>query len=186
VPSNHFDDDGNVHMVDVAAKPVTKRVATASSRITMNATSAALVRKGTSRKGDVLAVARLAAINATKWTSHLIPLCHSIPIEAVQIDFHWAGETLEGESVDDPAKTTHQLICRVTCATSGKTGIEMEAMTAASVGALAVYDMLKSVDREMRIGPTQLEEKSGGSSGSFSRETGENPPQTTCFVDPRS
>ena len=186
VPSNHFDDDGNVHMVDVSAKPVTKRVATASSRITMNASAADLVRKGTSRKGDVLAVARLAAINATKWTSHLIPLCHTIPIESVQIDFQWAGEPLEDQTDHEQAKTAHQLICRVTCSTSGKTGIEMEALTGASVGSLAVYDMLKSVDREMLIGPTQLEEKDGGRSGSFSRGTRDNPPQTTRFVDTSS
>ena len=170
-------------MVDVAAKPITKRVATASSRITMKASSADLIRNGGGRKGDVLAVARLAAINATKWTSHLIPLCHSIPIESVQIDFQWGRDQAEEQEQID---CEHHLICRVTCTTTGKTGIEMEAMTGASVGALTVYDMLKGVDREMRIGPTQLEEKSGGQSGRFSREMGGNTPQSTRGADPGS
>lgn len=174
-------------MVDVSEKQISKRIATASSRVWMNATAADLVRKGTSRKGDVLAVARLAAINATKWTSHLIPLCHAIPIESVQIDFHWASESQAelpaGQSDGDRSAAANQLICRVTCTTTGKTGIEMEALTGASIGALTVYDMLKSVDREMRIGPTQLEEKEGGRSGSFVRQTAENPPQSTNSGD---
>ncbi|WP_182870271.1 cyclic pyranopterin monophosphate synthase MoaC [Stieleria mannarensis] len=168
MPSNHFDADGNVHMVDVSDKRVTKRMATASSQIAMNAQAAELVRQGTSRKGDVLAVARLAAIAATKWTPHLIPLCHAIPIESVDVQFQWA----EHPSTSDTSlpRPADQLICRVTCTTSGKTGIEMEALTAASVASLTVYDMLKSVDRAMQIGPTQLEEKSGGQSGSFVRQ----------------
>lgn len=148
-------------MVDVSAKAITKRTATATSRVSMNSAAAASVRAGESRKGDVLAVARLAAISATKWTAHLIPLCHAIPIESVDVDFQWA---------DPPV----QLICRVTCATSGKTGIEMEAMTGASVAALTVYDMLKSVDRAMEIGPTRLEHKDGGQSGHFSRQSTQN------------
>lgn len=154
--SNHFDADGNARMVDVSAKAITKRTATAMSQISLSAEAARQVRDGESRKGDVLAVARLAAISATKWTAHLIPLCHAIPIESVDVDFQWA---------DPPDR----LICRVTCSTSGKTGIEMEAMTAASVAALTVYDMLKSVDRAMEIGPTRLEHKDGGRSGHFSR-----------------
>ncbi|MCA9138917.1 MAG: cyclic pyranopterin monophosphate synthase MoaC [Planctomycetales bacterium] len=162
--SNHFDADGNAHMVDVSAKSVTRRSATASACIAMNNAAAELVRSGESRKGDVLAVARLAAISATKWTAHLIPLCHAIPIESVSVDFQW---------VDQPEKRGHQpsaqLRCDVTCTTSGKTGIEMEAMTGASIAALTVYDMLKSVDRAMEIGPTRLEQKEGGESGSFSR-----------------
>ena len=90
MPSNHFDAAGDAHMVDVSAKQITKRTATASARITMNAEAAALVRSGTGRKGDVLSVARLAAIGATKWTSHLIPLCLAIPIESVSIDFRYS------------------------------------------------------------------------------------------------
>ncbi|QDV41490.1 Cyclic pyranopterin monophosphate synthase accessory protein [Stieleria neptunia] len=167
MPSSHFDADGNVHMVDVSAKNVTRRIATASSRISMNAQAAELVRQGASRKGDVLAVARLAAIAATKWTPHLIPLCHAIPIESAEVDFQWADETAPPQPTSPP-----QLICRVTCATSGKTGIEMEALTGASVAALTVYDMLKSVDRAMQIGPTQLEGKEGGQSGTFVRNPG--------------
>lgn len=159
--SNHFDGDGNARMVDVSAKDVSKRAATAVSHITMNAQAAEAVKSGVSRKGDVLAVARLAAIAATKWTPHLIPLCHAIPIEAVDVDFQWADQTA----------TAEQLVCRVRCVTSGKTGIEMEALTGASVAALTVYDMLKSVDRAMTIGPTRLEQKSGGESGTFSRDS---------------
>ena len=172
MPSNHFDADGNVHMVDVSAKNVTQRIATASSRISMNAQAAELVRQGTSRKGDVLAVARLAAIAATKWTPHLIPLCHAIPIESAEVDFQWAEEQTAEEGESPQPTSSPQLICRVTCATSGKTGIEMEALTGASVAALTVYDMLKSVDRAMQIGPTQLEGKEGGQSGTFVRNPG--------------
>ncbi|KAA5540437.1 cyclic pyranopterin monophosphate synthase MoaC [Roseiconus nitratireducens] len=165
--SNHFDDQGNVHMVDVSGKPDTHRVATAASEIVMNAAAAATVRQGSGRKGDVLAVARIAAIGATKWTAHLIPLCHAIPIESVKVDFQWLPsdpQTADGPE-SDPIE--HRLQCRVTCRTTGKTGIEMEAMTGASLGTLAIYDMLKSVDRQMRIGPTRLLEKRGGASGDF-------------------
>lgn len=155
-------------MVDVSGKDVTKRSATATSRIAISAAAAQLVRKGDSRKGDVLAVARLAAIAATKWTPHLIPLCHAIPIESVRVDFQWAENNRRDPANGQPPEC-EQLICRVTCTTTGKTGIEMEALTAASVGTLTVYDMLKSVDRAMQIGPTQLEEKQGGVSGPFLR-----------------
>ncbi|MCO8123701.1 cyclic pyranopterin monophosphate synthase MoaC [Stieleria sp. TO1_6] len=159
--SNHFNADGNVHMVDVSAKPVTVRRAVACSQITMNQQAAALVRQGSSRKGDVLAVARLAAISATKWTSHLIPLCHAIPIESVSVEFGW---------LDDDDAASQRLQCQISCVTSGKTGIEMEALTGASIATLTVYDMLKSVDRQMQIGPTRLDEKHGGQSGSFRRQ----------------
>ncbi|WP_199773931.1 cyclic pyranopterin monophosphate synthase MoaC [Stieleria maiorica] len=157
-------------MVDVSGKRVTERTATASSRIMMNAQAAELVRQGTSRKGDVLAVARLAAIAATKWTPHLIPLCHAIPIESVEVQFDWADHPQPSPADASRPQSTDQLICRVTCVTSGKTGIEMEALTAASVASLTVYDMLKSVDRAMQIGPTQLEGKAGGQSGTFVRQ----------------
>ena len=110
------------------------------------------------KKGDVLAVARLAAISGTKWTAHLIPLCHTIPIESVEVRFQWQTE---------PGAEIQRLACQVTCQTTGKTGIEMEAMTGASVAGLTVYDMLNSVDRAMQIGPTRLLEKSGGKSGDF-------------------
>ena len=154
--SPHFSADGDAHMVDVSGKPATVRVAVASGEVTMSDASATLVRQGSAAKGDVLAVARLAAISATKWTQHLIPLCHSIPIESVSVEFDWPG--------------LNRLRCTARVQTTGKTGIEMEAMTAVSVACLTVYDMLKSVDRAMTIGPIQLDEKSGGSSGHFVRE----------------
>ena len=175
MPSNHFDARGNAHMVDVSAKDTTKRAATATSQIAMTPLAAKLVRDGESRKGDVLAVARLAAIGATKWTPHLIPLCHAIPIESVAVNFRWETVRDDGEN---------RLVCSVTCTTTGKTGIEMEALTGASVAALTVYDMLKSVDRAMRIGPTRLEHKTGGVSGRFSREADADPTATCDSVDP--
>ena len=165
MPSSHFDSDGNAHMVDVSGKPITKRTATASSTVRMSREAAEQVRGGTAKKGDVLSVARLAAINSTKWTPHLIPLCHAIPIESVAVDFQWADvPTDQGQDL------SCDLVCHVTCGTSGKTGIEMEAITGASVAALTIYDMLKSVDRRMQIGPIHLDAKHGGASGDFSRE----------------
>ena len=155
--STHFDADGNAHMVDVSSKQITRRVATALAEIRMSEDAARAIREGSAKKGDVLAVARIAAINATKATPQLIPLCHAIPVESVKVDFDW-GETT-------------QLLCRVTCVTTGKTGIEMEALTGASVAALTVYDMLKSVDRAIEIASVRLLEKEGGKSGHFSNPT---------------
>lgn len=155
--STHFDADGNAHMVDVSAKDVTRRTATAIAEIRMGQAAAQTTREGSAKKGDVLAVARIAAINATKATPQLIPLCHAIPVESVKVDFSW------GES--------NRLLCRVTCVTTGKTGIEMEALTGASVASLTVYDMLKSVDRAMEIVSIRLLEKEGGKSGHFSNPT---------------
>lgn len=146
-------------MVDVSAKPVTVRTATARAQVTMQAETAAMIREGTAKKGDVLGVARLAAIGATKLTPLLIPLCHAIPVEGVDVDFSWQDETT--------------LICRVSVRTAGKTGVEMEALTAAAAGCLTVYDMCKSVDRGMSIGPIRLLEKTGGASGEF-RAAGES------------
>lgn len=168
--STHFDDEGNVHMVDVSEKAVTKRVAVASSQILMQRSTARSIQAGEMKKGDVLAVARLAAIGATKWTNHLIPLCHAIPIEAVSVDFQWDTDQAQSEHgatarPDDKVG----LECFVTVTTSAKTGVEMEAMTGASVAALTIYDMAKSIDRGMSIGPTRLETKSGGKSGDYSR-----------------
>jgi cyclic pyranopterin phosphate synthase len=159
--STHFNEAGQAHMVDVTAKPVTARVATATSTIRMNAEAAAAIRAGTSHKGDVLGVARLAAIGAAKWTSTLIPLCHTIPIEGVDVHFQW-----QESGTDVPSES---LRCLASVRTSYKTGVEMEALTAASVAALTVYDMLKSVDRAMEITQTRLESKTGGKSGEFSR-----------------
>ncbi|QDT10311.1 cyclic pyranopterin monophosphate synthase MoaC [Stieleria marina] len=144
-------------MVDVSDKPPTFRQAIASSELVMLAATADLIRSGTASKGDVLSVARIAAIQATKLTQQLIPLCHSIPIESVAVEFEWIDRI--------------RLRCRVTVGTTGRTGVEMEAMTAASVAALTVYDMVKSVDRGLEIHRVVLEEKSGGKSGEFVRKT---------------
>lgn len=162
--ATHFNAAGHAHMVDVTGKPVTPRIATASSIIRMNAAAAAQIRAGTSRKGDVLGVARIAAIGAVKWTSTLIPLCHAIPIEGVEVDFEWLPAC---GHADLPQES---LRCLATVRTTSKTGVEMEALAAASVAALTVYDMLKSVDRSMIISDTRLDFKSGGKSGTFSRD----------------
>lgn len=150
-------------MVDVTDKPVSARQATASSSIRMTSAAAATIRSGGGRKGDVLAVARIAAIAGAKWTSTLIPLCHAIPIEGVEIEFRW----IEPDQADSGYET---LQCRASVKTTCKTGVEMEAMTAASIAGLTVYDMLKSVDRAMEIRSTRLEAKRGGKSGDFFRE----------------
>ena len=160
---SHFDPDGNPHLVDVSAKSATVRVATAAGRVVMNAGAAELTRSGANRKGDVLMVARLAAIQAAKMTERLIPLCHAIAIEAVEVGFEW----IEGEPTDPDVSQTRVLECRVTVRTTAKTGVEMEAMSGVSVACLTVYDMLKSVDRGMILGPIRLISKSGGKSGNF-------------------
>ena len=151
----HFDAAGNAVMVDVSEKPVTAREATAHGIITMNAEAFAAVESGTVKKGDVLGVARIAGIMAAKKTSELIPMCHPIPIESVKIDI---------EAVSD---TQVRIISTLRC--SHKTGIEMEALTAASIAALTIYDMCKAVDRGMRIDQTLLLHKDGGRSGEYSR-----------------
>lgn len=150
-------------MVDVSAKDVTVREATARGDVVMLLQTAEMIRGGDTKKGDVLGVSRLAAIQATKLTQQLIPLCHAIPIEAVSVQFEW---------LDSPSlAATATLRCRVTVRTSAKTGVEMEAMTAVSVACLTIYDMVKSVDREISIGPIELVEKSGGKSGEFRRSS---------------
>ena len=163
-------------MVDVSAKSVTTRVAIASGMVSMAAATAQVIREGTAKKGDVLAVARLAGISASKWTSHLIPLCHAIPIEAVTIEFQWQTPQSHSPLPELPQNDSHGdigreiLVCRAQVTTSAKTGVEMEAMTAVSLATLTVYDMVKSIDREIEIGPLRLEEKSGGKSGHFKRD----------------
>ena len=150
----HFDAGGQAHMVDVGGKPSTHRVAVATGRISMLPATFALVEGGTSRKGDVLGVARIAAIQAAKRTSELIPLCHPLAITKIAIDF-----SLDGEA--------HCVECRAHVETSGQTGVEMEALTAVQVGLLTIYDMCKAVDRGMEIGGVRLLEKHGGKSGSW-------------------
>ncbi len=152
----HFDTRGAVHMVDVSAKPATHRVAVASGRITMQPATLKAIAAGRAKKGDVLGVARLAAIQAAKRTADLIPLAHPLAISRVAVDF-----ALERRP---PAV---RIGVRVECL--GPTGVEMEALTGAAVGLLTVYDMVKAVDRGMTLEAVRLEEKSGGRSGVFRR-----------------
>ena len=148
----HFDARGQAAMVDVGGKPVTERTATARACVTMLPATAALIRNGGAKKGDVLGVARIAGIMAAKRTSELIPLCHPLPIGAVSVELAAGEAAVEIEA---------------TVRTTGQTGVEMEALTAASVAALTVYDMCKSVDRGMRIEALRLTHKAGGKSGEF-------------------
>jgi cyclic pyranopterin phosphate synthase len=151
----HFDEHGASRMVDTSAKPETLREAKASGLVRMAAATAALIRDRGLAKGDVLEVARLAGIMAAKRTGELIPLCHPLPITSAQIDFTFQGDDL--------------LRIEATVRVFGRTGVEMEALTAVSVAALTVYDMCKAVDRVMTIERIRLEEKSGGKSGTFRR-----------------
>jgi cyclic pyranopterin monophosphate synthase len=150
----HFDAGGAAHMVDVGAKDVTKRVARAGGRIVMQPSTHAMIRAGDAGKGDVLGVARIAAIQAAKRTAELIPLCHPLPLTRVAVDF----------SLDEAASAVS---IEVTTETLGRTGVEMEALTGVTVGLLTVYDMCKAVDRGMRIESVRLLEKQGGKSGHF-------------------
>ncbi len=152
----HFDTAGAAAMVDVGGKPETQRTATARARVVMQPATLDLIRAGTTAKGDVLGVARLAGIMAAKRTADLIPLCHPLPISAVTVDLQAEGS----DSVEISA----------TVRTTGRTGVEMEALTAASVAALTVYDMVKAVDRVMRIEALRVVAKSGGKSGDFTQE----------------
>jgi cyclic pyranopterin monophosphate synthase len=150
----HFDRRGHATMVDVGAKPVTERTATARALVTMLPATLAMIGSGGATKGDVLGVARLAGIMAAKRTAELIPLCHPLPISAVTVDLS-ADEAAGGVEIAATVRTT------------GQTGVEMEALTAASVAALTVYDMCKSVDRGMRIDAIRLTHKAGGKSGEY-------------------
>jgi cyclic pyranopterin phosphate synthase len=154
----HFDDAGNARMVDVGQKPETERIAIATGRIAMAPETAATIREGRAKKGDVLGVARLAGIMAAKRTAEAIPLCHNIPITRVDI-----GLALDDTGVDIEARVD----------TRGQTGVEMEALHAVSVTALTIYDMVKAIDRGMTIERIRLEHKEGGRSGVWDRaETG--------------
>lgn len=150
----HFDAKGDAQMVDVSAKDVTHRVAVAEAEIAMQDETLALIREGRAKKGDVLAVARLAGIMAAKKTHDLIPLCHPLQIAKVAVDL---------EPRDDPAR----VVIRAEVKTTGQTGVEMEALTAATVAALTVYDMVKAVDRGMVIGAARVVLKDGGKTGRF-------------------
>lgn len=148
----HFDGAGNAHMVDVGAKSETHRVAVATGSIRMKPETFALIAQGKAKKGDVIGIARVAAIMASKKTAELIPLCHPIALTRVAVDFELIEET-------------STVVCRATCETHGQTGVEMEALTAVEVGLLTIYDMCKAVDRFMVIGDIHLLEKMGGKSG---------------------
>jgi cyclic pyranopterin monophosphate synthase len=154
----HFDEQGQAHMVDVAGKAATRRIAVAGGRIEMQPATFALIESGTAKKGDVLGVARIAAIQAAKKTSDLIPLCHPLALTRVAVDFelHPAGD-------GRPAAVA----CTATVETVGPTGVEMEALTAVNVGLLTIYDMCKAVDRGMTMTDVKLLEKHGGKSGSY-------------------
>lgn len=152
----HFDRGGRARMVDVGAKSETRRIAVASGRIKMRRETFRMVARGSAKKGDVLGVARIAAIQAAKRTPGLIPLAHPLAITRVAVDFDL-----------DSAHSTVRIIATVECL--GRTGVEMEALTAAAVGLLTVYDMLKAADRGMSIGSLRLEEKRGGKSGHYRR-----------------
>jgi len=155
MPLTHFDAAGNAAMVDVGGKPITARIATARARVAMQPETASAIAAGTTKKGDVLGIARLAGIMAAKRTSDLIPLCHPLAIDAVSVDLVAHADAVE---------------ITATVRTTGRTGVEMEALTAASIAALTVYDMCKSIDRAMRIENLRVVHKDGGKSGTFTQD----------------
>ncbi len=150
----HFDNSGQAHMVDVGAKAETHRIAIATGRISMLPATIKLIQQGNAKKGDVLGIARIAAIQASKKTSDLIPLCHPIALTRVAVAF-------------DIVEDTSSVVCTATTETFGKTGVEMEALSAVSVGLLTIYDMCKAADRGMTISDIKLLEKHGGKSGDW-------------------
>jgi cyclic pyranopterin monophosphate synthase len=169
----HFDAQGQAHMVDVAAKAATHRIAVAQGRITMLPATFALIEAGTAKKGDVLGIARIAGIQGAKKTSDLIPLCHPLALTRIAINF----EALQATNTPATAKnslisekypsTQPSIICTATVETVGQTGVEMEALTAVQVALLTIYDMCKAVDRGMTMTDVRVLEKHGGKSGSY-------------------
>ncbi|MDS9949132.1 MAG: cyclic pyranopterin monophosphate synthase MoaC [Planktomarina sp.] len=152
----HLDGDGHVHMVDVSDKSDTIRIAKAVGSVQLSNKSMAALLKGNLKKGDALAVARIAGIMATKKTSELIPLCHPLPITKVDV-------------IIEPDQLENLVLITATVKTKGPTGVEMEALTAVSIAALTLYDMLKSIDKNITISAVQLDEKQGGKSGAWKR-----------------
>ena len=148
----HFDSQGQAHMVDIGNKSDTERIAIAQGSIRMRPETLQLIMRGDAKKGDVLGIARIAAIQASKQTANLIPLCHPISLTKVGVEFE----------IDSKANTIH---CKVTAQCTGKTGVEMEALTATSVALLTIYDMIKAADKSMVISEIKLLEKQGGKSG---------------------
>jgi len=153
----HLDSQGRAQMVDVGGKAISQRVATAEAVVTMLPGTLAMITEGKHKKGDVLAVARIAGIQAAKKCPDLIPLCHPLMLSSVNVD-------LEADEANS------QVLIKATCKLAGQTGVEMEALTAASVAALTIYDMCKAVDKGMTISQVRLLEKSGGKSGDWSRK----------------
>lgn len=153
-PLTHFDAHGQAHMVDVSEKRETHRVATAGGTIRMLPATLALITQGNAKKGDVIGIARIAAIQGAKRTSDLIPLCHPLPITKVAVDFQ----------IDEAASAVH---CQATVETLGRTGVEMEALTAVQIGLLTIYDMCKAADRGMTMTDIRLQAKRGGKSGDW-------------------
>ncbi len=153
-PLTHFDAHGQAHMVDVAAKDVTHRIARAKGRIVMQPATLALITSGSAKKGDVLGIARIAAIQAAKRTADLIPLCHPLPLTRVAVEFE----------IDTAENAVH---CSAQVETLGRTGVEMEALTAVQIGLLTIYDMCKAADRGMVMGQIRVLEKQGGKSGDW-------------------
>lgn len=149
----HFNEQGRARMVDISGKSITVRTAVAQSMITMNEATLQAIKAGTVGKGDVLAVAQVAGIQAAKRTSDWIPMCHPLPLTGVNISFTDNGE--------------RELYIEVSVKTEGKTGVEMEALTAASAAALTIYDMCKAMQKDMIIGPTLLSSKTGGKNGDY-------------------
>ena len=165
-PLTHFDSQGQAHMVDVAAKPATHRIAVVQGRIDMQPATLELIMSGSAKKGDVLSIARIAGIMAAKKTSDLIPLCHPLALTHIAIDFvaNSADQaSAKGLNGDKPTSIS----CTATVETVGPTGVEMEALLAANIALLTIYDMCKAVDRGMTITDVKLLEKHGGKSGSF-------------------
>jgi cyclic pyranopterin phosphate synthase len=156
-PLSHLDTDGTARMVDVSGKPFSTRTAVASATVHLKTDVLDLVMGSALPKGDALAVARVAGIQAAKNTGQLIPLCHTLPLDWVQVDFDRAGPG--------------DLTIRCTARTTAKTGVEMEALTAVTVAALTIYDMAKAADKAIVIGPIQLERKEGGRSGLYERKS---------------
>lgn len=156
----HFNEQGRAKMVDVSEKNGTVRTARAQSAVLLNRTIYQQIKEGTNRKGDVLAVAQVAGIMAAKNTAQIIPMCHPLALSGVDIEFEW--------NVDE-ANSHFEVLLYATVKTKGPTGVEMEALTAASAAALTIYDMCKAAGKEMVIGPTLLLQKTGGKSGDYTR-----------------
>ena len=153
----HFDNDGKASMVDVSEKDITSRIAIAQGSIIMTPETLELIQKGNHKKGDVIGIARIAGIMAAKKTSELIPLCHPLMLTKVSVDF-------------EIKKDLNRVVCTATTKTAERTGVEMEALTAVNIALLTIYDMCKAVDRSMTVSDIKLIEKSGGKSGSWTKD----------------